>query len=70
MNDRSISDARPAGLGLLNTSESFLKDLSEMDEALITGGARSNSNSGGRRRRRPVRRRRARRVVRRSVSRS
>lgn len=71
MNISSISDLRPAGLELFDTSESFLKDLSEADEALIAGGGRSNSNSGkARRKRRRKRkaRRRARRIVNRSNS--
>lgn len=49
----------PIGADLLLGAESFLTDLSIEDEALITGGDRSNSNSRSRRRRR--RRRRPRR---------
>jgi hypothetical protein len=65
MDTNSISDIRPTGLALFSSSESFLTDLTEEDESLITGGDRSNSNSGPRRRRRPARRPR-RRVVRRN----
>lgn len=59
-------DLHLAGAALLLGENSFLRDLSEEDEAMITGGARSNSNSG---RRRPKRRRR-RRAPNRSRSRS
>ncbi|MBW4464481.1 MAG: hypothetical protein KME07_03450 [Pegethrix bostrychoides GSE-TBD4-15B] len=54
----------PVGADLLLGAESFLTDLSIEDEALITGGDRSNSNS--RSRRRPRRRRPRRRRLRRS----
>lgn len=59
-------DLHPAGSSLLLGENSFLRDLSEEDEALITGGARSNSRSG----RRPKRRRKKRRRKVRSRSRS
>lgn len=58
-------DLRPAGSALLLGANSFLQDLSEEDEAMITGGDRSNSRSG-----RPKRRRRRRRRKSRSRSRS
>lgn len=59
MPNNLMSDLNPAGLELFSDSETFLRDLSEADEAVVTGGKRSNSNSRRRRRRRPVRRRRA-----------
>ncbi|NJO80085.1 MAG: hypothetical protein HC827_17260 [Cyanobacteria bacterium RM1_2_2] len=57
-------DLQLAGLTLLSGENSFLKDLSEEDEAMITGGDRSNSNSGRRPRRRRRRRRRNRSISR------
>lgn len=53
-------DLHLAGSALLLGESSFLRDLSEEDEALITGGGRSNSNSrsGRPKRRRPKKRRR------------
>lgn len=59
----------PAGSGLLLGENSFLNDLSEEDESMISGGKRSNSRSGRRPKRRRQRRRR-RRPVARSFSRS
>lgn len=47
---------QPLGLDLLSNAESFLTNLSVEDEAIITGGNRSNSNSRSRRRRRRRRR--------------
>ncbi|MBE9180901.1 hypothetical protein IQ268_20285 [Oculatella sp. LEGE 06141] len=56
-----ISELAPAGSALFSDFDSFLNDLSEEDESMIAGGARSNSNSGRRRpRRKPIRRRRRR----------
>jgi hypothetical protein len=66
MDTNSISDIRPTGLALFSNSESFLTDLTEEDESLITGGDRSDSDSGPRRRRRRPARRPRRRVVRRN----
>jgi hypothetical protein len=51
-------DLHPAGSSLFLGANSFLRDLSEEDEALITGGARSNSRSGRRPKRRRNRKRR------------
>lgn len=51
-------DLHLAGSSLLLGENSFLRDLSEEDEALITGGARSNSRSGRRKQRRRKQRRR------------
>lgn len=56
MNKFLIQDSDPAGLALFSGAETFLRDLSEEEEAIISGGKRSNSNS----RRRPRRRRRRR----------
>lgn len=50
----------PLGLNLLLDAESFLTDLTVENEAMITGGDRSNSNSRPRRPRRRPRRRRGR----------
>lgn len=41
-----ISEVQPAGLALFTDAETFLVDLSEDDESMITGGANSVSNSG------------------------
>jgi hypothetical protein len=71
MNNQPILDLQPAGLDLFNGFDTLIKDLSETDESMISGGGRSNSNSNsGRRRprRRPKRRRR--RIARRRASRS
>jgi hypothetical protein len=48
---------KPLGSELLTGAESFLTDLSVEDEALITGGDRTDSPSRPRRRRRRPRRR-------------
>lgn len=64
------TELHPAGASLLFGSESFLKDLSEEDESIITGGKRSNSNSGRRKRKRRRAKRRRRQIRSRSNSRS
>lgn len=63
-----FTELHPAGTSLLFGAESFLKDLSEEDESIITGGKRSNSGRPKRKRRRAKRRRR--RIGSRSSSRS
>lgn len=40
-----ISEMQPAGLALFTDAETFLVDLSEDDESMITGGANSVSNN-------------------------
>lgn len=44
MPNYSMNDLHPAGAALFFDTESFLKDLSEEDESMLTGG-RANSNS-------------------------
>lgn len=63
-----IPGLNPTGLALFTDAETFLTDLSENDESMITGGANSVSNSGlspAGRRRRILARRRQRRLARR-----
>lgn len=60
MSNHLSPDLRLAGSSLLLGENSFLQDLSEEDEAVITGGARSNSRSGRRPKRRQKRRRKTR----------
>lgn len=62
------SELNPAGLALFFGAESFLKDLSEADEAIVTGGKRSNSSRPKRKRR--VKRKKRRPARSRSNSRS
>jgi hypothetical protein len=47
-----LTDLRPIGSSLLFGADSFLSDLSEEDESVISGGRGSNSNRSRRRRRR------------------
>lgn len=63
MSKDSITELQPAGLALFADAETFLVDLSEDAESMITGGANSISNSGvslavRRRRQLAIRRRR------------
>ena len=46
MSKDSITALQPAGLALFADAETFLVDLSEDAESMITGGANSISNSG------------------------
>lgn len=61
MDCMSSPDLRPVGADLFNGFEGLMQDLSEADEAMISGGSRSNS---GRRKQRQKRRRRRRQRVR------
>lgn len=40
-------DLHPAGSALFSGSESFMRDLSEADESMITGGTDYNSSDSG-----------------------
>jgi hypothetical protein len=55
MKDKLIDNLTPAGTSLFNGFDSFMRDLSEHDEAVISGGANSNSRSRPKKRRRPRR---------------
>lgn len=46
MKQNSLTQSHSAGLALFADAETFLTDLSENDESMITGGANSVSNSG------------------------
>jgi hypothetical protein len=55
MNDKLIANSNPAGTSLFTGFNSFMRDLSEHDEAVIAGGDNSNSRSRPKKRRRPRR---------------
>lgn len=68
MENYLTSDLHPTGIALFDGFETLLKDLSEEDESMISGGSRSNSRP--KRRKRPVRNRRRNQRINRNASNS